>query len=258
MSPCASGYPANPGCGFGRLRLQVSQRSWLTEAAEFFFVAADGGGDGVQCGAEVGDLGGESGEGVGFLAAGAVFFDDGAQVGVAVEGGSPEAGAGGDLVEGDGLSGENDCGAGVLDALAALLGWSSGLCLADVGVEAFDEAAVAFGFAAPAAGFGVAGEGFGVGALGGQDGQVAGVGAEVRAVLADVGVGAGALDLGADAEPAGEAGLDRRGLFPVAVDDRQRGAPGGWLGGQRAEVGFRGGQAPARIRSCTVESNSRP
>ena len=113
-----------------------------------------------------------------------------------------------------------------------------------MGVEAFDEAAVAFGFAAPAAGFGVAGEGFGVGALRGQDGQVAGVGAEVGAVLADVGVGAGALDLGADAEAAGEAGLDGGRLFPVAVDDRQRGAAAGWLGGQGAEVGFRGGQRP--------------
>ncbi len=45
-----------------------------------------------------------------------------AQVGIAVEGGSPEAGAGGDFVEGDGLSGENDCGAGVFDVLTALLG----------------------------------------------------------------------------------------------------------------------------------------
>jgi hypothetical protein len=52
----------------------------LTEAADFFFVAPDGGGDGVQCGAEVGDFGGETGEGVRFPTAGAVFFDDGAQV----------------------------------------------------------------------------------------------------------------------------------------------------------------------------------
>jgi hypothetical protein len=80
---------------------------------------------------------------------------------------------------------------------------------------------VAFGFVGPAAGFGVAGQGFGVGALGGQDGQVAGVGAEVGAVFTNIGVGAWALDLGPDAEAAGEAGLDRRGIFPVAVDDRQ-------------------------------------
>ena len=182
--------------------------SWLTEATGFFFVTADGGGDGVQRDTEVGDLGGESGQGVRFPAAGAVFFDDGAQVGVAVESGSPESGASGDIIEGDGLSGENDC------AQASSTCWrrcsgSSGLCLTDVGVEALDESAVAFGFACPAAGFGVAGEGFGVGALGGQDGQVAGVGAEVGAVFTDIGVGARALDLGADAEATGEAGLDR-------------------------------------------------
>ncbi len=70
---------------------------------------------------------------------------------------------------------------------------------------------MAFGFAGPAAGFGVTGQGFGVGALGGQDGKVAGIGAEVGAVFADIGVGARALDLGADAEATGEAGLDRRG-----------------------------------------------
>ena len=95
---------------------------WLTEAAEFFFVVPDCGGDGVQCGAEVGDFGGESGQGVCFPAAGAVFFDDGAQVGVAVEGGSPESGAGGDVIEGDGFSGENYCGAGIFDVLSALFG----------------------------------------------------------------------------------------------------------------------------------------
>ena len=66
----------------------------LTEAAEFFFVTADGGGNGVQRDTEVGDLGGESRQGVGFPTVGAVFFDDSAQVGVAVEGGSPEPGAG--------------------------------------------------------------------------------------------------------------------------------------------------------------------
>jgi len=78
-----------------------------------------------------------------FPTVGAVFFDDSAQVGVVVEGGSPKPGAGGDVIEGDGLSGENDCGAGVFDVLAALLGGSSDLGLTDVGVEAFDEPAVA-------------------------------------------------------------------------------------------------------------------
>jgi hypothetical protein len=69
----------------------------LAEAAEFFFVTADGGRNSVQCDTEVGDLGGEPGQSVGFATVGAVFFDDSAQVGVAVEGGSPESGAGGDV-----------------------------------------------------------------------------------------------------------------------------------------------------------------
>ena len=57
-----------------------------------------------------------------------------AQVGVAVEGGSAETGAGGDLVEGDGLSGEDQCGAGVFDALRGVCsGVSSGLCLTGCG-----------------------------------------------------------------------------------------------------------------------------
>jgi hypothetical protein len=94
----------------------------LAEAAEFFFVTADGGRNGVQCDTEVGDLGGEPGQSVGFPTVGAVFFDDSAQVGVAVERGSPESGAGGDVIEGDGLSGENDCSASAFDVLAALLG----------------------------------------------------------------------------------------------------------------------------------------
>jgi hypothetical protein len=85
-------------------------------------VAAHGGGDCVQRGAKVSDLGGEPGQCVRFLAAGAVFFDDSAQVCVAVEGGSAESGAGGDVIEGDEFSGENDCGAGVFDVLAALVG----------------------------------------------------------------------------------------------------------------------------------------
>jgi hypothetical protein len=96
--------------------------SWLSEAAEFFFVAADGGGDGVQRDSEVGDLGGESSQGVCLFTVRAVFFDDCAQVGVSVEGGSPESGAGGDLIECDGFSSEDYCGACVFDGSAALLG----------------------------------------------------------------------------------------------------------------------------------------
>jgi hypothetical protein len=111
-------------------------------------------------------------------------------------------------------------------------------------VEALDEASVAVGFADPAAGLGVAGEGFGVGALCCQHGEVADVGAEVRAVFADVGVGAGSLGLGADAEPAGEAGLDCGGVFPVALQYRQVRAAAGWLGRECAEVCFGGSERP--------------
>ena len=90
-----------------------------------------------------------------------------------------------------------------------------------MGVEACDEPAVAFGFTGPAAGLCVTGQGFGVGTLSGQDRQVAGISAEVGAVFTNIGVGARALDLGADTEATGEAGLDRGGNCPVAVDDRQ-------------------------------------
>lgn len=54
---------------------------------------------------------------------------------------------------------------------------SSGVCLADEGVEAVDEFAVAFGFAGPASDFGVSGEELGGGALRGEDGRVGVVGA---------------------------------------------------------------------------------
>ena len=53
---------------------------------------------------------------------GAVFFGVSAQIEVAVESGPPEPGASSDVIEGDGLSCENYCGAGVFDGLAALLG----------------------------------------------------------------------------------------------------------------------------------------
>ena len=48
----------------------------LAQASEFFFVAFDVGCELAECGAQMFDVGGESGEGVGFAAAGAVFFDD--------------------------------------------------------------------------------------------------------------------------------------------------------------------------------------
>jgi hypothetical protein len=60
-----------------------------------FFVAADGGGEGLEGDAQVGDLGAQPGEGVGFSSARAVFLDDRSEVGVALEGGSPDAGPGG-------------------------------------------------------------------------------------------------------------------------------------------------------------------
>ncbi|HXS64116.1 MAG TPA: hypothetical protein VN767_14780 [Streptosporangiaceae bacterium] len=64
---------------------------------------------------------------------------------------------------------------------------SSGLGLADQGVEPGDELAVPVGFGDPASVLGVLGQGLGVDALGGQDGQGACVGVEAGAVLADVG-----------------------------------------------------------------------
>ena len=140
-----------------------------SEAAEFFLVAADLGGDFLEGGAEVGDLGGEPGQGGGFSSAGAVLFDDGAEVGVAVEGGSAEPGAGGDGVEGDRVRGVARGRRRRPRRVAVCRLVSSGLGLFDVGVQACDEAAVTFDFAAPAAGLGVTGEGFGVGSLRGQD-----------------------------------------------------------------------------------------
>ena len=63
--PFDCGYPANPDVVSAFERCGVSVLC-LTEAAEFFFVTADGGGNGVQRDTEVGDLGGESRQGVGF------------------------------------------------------------------------------------------------------------------------------------------------------------------------------------------------
>ena len=89
--------------------------AYAFEAAELFFVAADPGGDGFEAAAQLVDLDGETGQGGGVVAAGAVFFDDGAQVGAPVEGGAADAGAGGYFGEGDGLSGGGQLGAGGLD-----------------------------------------------------------------------------------------------------------------------------------------------
>jgi len=84
-------------------------------AAELFVVAADLGGDGFEAAAQLVDLDGKTGQGAGILAAGAVFLDDGAQVGPPVEGGPADAGAGGYFGEGDRLPGGGQLGAGGLD-----------------------------------------------------------------------------------------------------------------------------------------------
>ena len=48
------------------------------QPAEFFLVASDVGGDGLQGLAELGDLGGQAGQRVGVAGVGAVFLNDGA------------------------------------------------------------------------------------------------------------------------------------------------------------------------------------
>ena len=65
------------------------------EAADGFLVAADLGGDGFEAAAQLVDLDGQAGQGAGVLAAGAVFLDDGAQVGPPVKGGPADLRAGG-------------------------------------------------------------------------------------------------------------------------------------------------------------------
>jgi hypothetical protein len=92
------------------------------EAAELFFVAADVGGDGFEGGAELVDLNVEAGEGEGVSAVLAVFLDDGAQFWAAVEGGTADAGTGGDFVEGDFGSGGEQVVAGLFDAEGELVG----------------------------------------------------------------------------------------------------------------------------------------
>jgi hypothetical protein len=85
------------------------------EAADGFLVAADLGGEGFEAAAQLVDLDGQAGQGAGVLAAGAVFLDDGAQVGPPVEGCPADAGAGGYFGERDGLPGGGQLGAGGLD-----------------------------------------------------------------------------------------------------------------------------------------------
>ena len=94
------------------------------ETADGFLVAADFGGEGFEALAELVDLDGETGQGGGVVAAGAVFLDDSAQVGPPVESGPADAGAGGYFGEGDGLPGRGEFGAGGLDpGLLAGVSW---------------------------------------------------------------------------------------------------------------------------------------
>jgi hypothetical protein len=96
------------------------------QAAELFFVVADPAGDGFEAAAQLVDLDGETGQGGGVAAAGAVLLDDGAQASTPVEGGPAKAGAGGDLAEGDGLPGGSEAGAGRFDPshlVVLLLSW---------------------------------------------------------------------------------------------------------------------------------------
>ena len=87
-------------------------------------MAADFVGDGFEAAAQLVDLDGQAGQGGGVASARAVLVDDGAQVGAPVEGGAADAGAGGDLAEGDGLPGGCEGGAGGLDAgELAVLSW---------------------------------------------------------------------------------------------------------------------------------------
>jgi hypothetical protein len=94
------------------------------EAADGFLVVADLGGDGLEAAAQLVDLDGETGQGAGVAAAGAVFLDGGAQVGPPVEGGAADAGAGGYFGERDGLPGGGEPGAGGLDpGLLVVVSW---------------------------------------------------------------------------------------------------------------------------------------
>ena len=78
-------------------------------------MAAHAAGDGFKSGPQRRDVGGEAGEGSRVCGAVAVFFDEGSQGRVAVEGGAAEAGVRGDLGEGDWLLVGEEFGAGLLD-----------------------------------------------------------------------------------------------------------------------------------------------
>ena len=100
--------------------------AYAFEAAELFFVAADADGQGFEAAAQLVDLDGEAGQGGGFVAPGAVFVDERAQVGPPVEGGAADGRAGGDVAEGDGLPGGGEFGADGFDSgqvVVLLVSW---------------------------------------------------------------------------------------------------------------------------------------
>ena len=87
------------------------------ECTDFFFLAADFHGDGVEGLCEVVDAVGQAGEGEQFAVAGAVGVDDRAELVAAVAGGAADAGGGGDGGEGDVGAGSGEGLAGAADAV---------------------------------------------------------------------------------------------------------------------------------------------
>lgn len=85
------------------------------EVSESFFLVVDSVGEGLEAGAEVGDFGGEAGEGVAVVAVAAVVVDDGPELRVAVEGGATDAGVFSDGGERDLFAGLGELGAGGFD-----------------------------------------------------------------------------------------------------------------------------------------------
>ncbi len=95
------------------------------EVSESFFLVADSVGEGFEAGAEVGDFGGEAGEGVAVVAVAAVVVDDGSELGVAVEGGAADAGVFGDGGERDLFAGLGEVRAGGFDGFEVGGQWAS-------------------------------------------------------------------------------------------------------------------------------------
>jgi len=88
---------------------------WCFEVAESFFLLSDSVSEGFESGAEVGDLGGEAGEGSRVVGLVTVFVDNRSEVGVAVEGGAADAGVVSNRGERDWLVAGGEFGAGGFD-----------------------------------------------------------------------------------------------------------------------------------------------